>query len=730
MTDKNKFADIQRLNSTIMAKCEWTSSLIGMRKTGEEIHHRRTKTHRKANEFLQELFDQRSDGSSFDDNGVTDRYHRFLRTKSNLADDGYVLDEFDRRLRALNNNRLSRNFKSTDEGLNAIRTQVKHSIREEDFDDHVKSRRWTLSKSTLDNNALSSMPSHTSQMNARSNVADRQSSSDESTTMIFDPLSTVAKIVHQSKPRPIDSIEKTTERHMSSSQRSAAQLDVQQDAGQQMDDSTVLSSRRSLIKHPQKSNLQRLDSSEDAEDFTSSVLHSTIAPGHVHQDTNQMRASSLHPSKFPGETDRNKTTLQHEDNAEETSTSSSNRRTSIIVQKSGIHHDGDSEHTEQSTIKISARSNDESDEHMQTSSVLSGNPSHNSQTHQLNVNQSVKEPSTSTTTLKRSIRKPSNIRKVNDTEHVQKSPKKVLPKPQVTQLETDHDNSQTAHASSSAQPVTKTLYKPVARRTDGSEMISTTAVNPLQNARSADSLFNRRFFPRSLLLNEPAIQNSTRQTHSPSPPMKQYDNTQLYNLLDRIENQCTPIDFTLMLDRLPLSFGQAAERDHDGSAGNDNHNTYDSDDDDGISMSGDNIATLPDLFDESSSSSSSQDYYTTFVVNIDNPRNISLYKMTVSSVQLSPSRTVPYSILIGRRPLLERSKETNFKRFRSRQHRHTYQVIAIESFMNTDCIQTNDIILKINEQSIWNFNIDSVKNTLRQSNTCSLTIARLCQPFI
>ena len=147
MTDKNNFANIQRLNSTIMAKCEWTSSLIGMRKTGEEIHHRRTKTHQKANEFLQELFDQRSDGNTFDDNGVTDRYHRFLRTKSNLGDDGYVLDEFDRRLRALNNNRLSRNFKSTDEGLNAISTQVKHSTREEDFDDHTKSRVSNLNRS-------------------------------------------------------------------------------------------------------------------------------------------------------------------------------------------------------------------------------------------------------------------------------------------------------------------------------------------------------------------------------------------------------------------------------------------------------------------------------------------------------------------------------------------------------------------------------------------------------
>ncbi|CAF0722264.1 unnamed protein product [Adineta ricciae] len=728
MTDKNKFANIQRLNSTIMAKCEWTSSLIGMRKTGEEIHHRRTKTHRKANEFLQELFNQRSDGDTFDDNGVTDRYHRFLRTKSNLGDDGYVLDEFDRRLRALNNNRLSRNFKSTDEGLNAIHTQVKHSIGEEDFDDYMKSRRWTLSKSTLDNNALSSMPSHTSQMNVRSNVADRQSSSDESTTMTSGPLSTVAKTVHESMPRPIDSIEKTKERHISSLQRDATQADVQQDAGQQMGDSTVLSSQRSLIKHPQKPNIQRLDSSEDAEDFTSSVLHSAIASGHVHQESNQMRPSSSHPSNFPGETNRNKATLQHENSAEETSTPSSSRRTSITMQKSAIRHDVDVEHTEHSTIKISACSNDVSDKHVHASSVLSANPSHDSQTHQLNANQSVKEPSTSTSSLKRSIRKPSNIRKANDTGHVQKSPKNVLPKPQVTQLETKHDSSQTSHASSSALPVTQTLYKPVARRVDGSEAISTTAVDPLKNARSVDSLFNRRFFPRSLVSNESAIQNSTRQTRSSSPPMKQYDNAQLYNLLDRIENQCTPVDFTLMLDRLPLSFGQAAEQGHNGSAENDNRDTYDSDDDDEISMNGDNIATLPDLFDESSASS--QDYYTTFVVNIDNPKNISLYKMTISSVQLSLSRTVPYSILVGRRPLLERSKETNFKRFRSRQHRHTYQVIAIESSTGTDCIQTNDIILKINEQSIWNFNIDSVKNTLRQSNTCSLTIARLCQPFI
>lgn len=104
MSEKNNFSNLQRRNSAVMAKYEWTSSLMNMQKTGNEIHDRRNKTHRKANEFLQGLLQKRSDGSLLDDNGIIDRYERFLKYKSNFNDDD-ILNEFDRRLRSLNKER-------------------------------------------------------------------------------------------------------------------------------------------------------------------------------------------------------------------------------------------------------------------------------------------------------------------------------------------------------------------------------------------------------------------------------------------------------------------------------------------------------------------------------------------------------------------------------------------------------------------------------------------------
>ena len=110
MSEKNNFSNVQRLNSAIMAKYQWASSLMGMQKSGEEIHDRRTKTYQQANNFLQELLRKRSDGSLLDDDGIIDRYKRFLKHKSNFDDDD-ILDEFNRRLRTLNHNRQNQSSK-------------------------------------------------------------------------------------------------------------------------------------------------------------------------------------------------------------------------------------------------------------------------------------------------------------------------------------------------------------------------------------------------------------------------------------------------------------------------------------------------------------------------------------------------------------------------------------------------------------------------------------------
>lgn len=105
MSENKQFADLQRLNSAVMAKYQWTSSLLGMQRTSDETHDRRSQTRRKANEFLQELLQKRSDGSQMDDNGALDRYEKFLKYRTNFDDDDDLLNEFDRRLRALNNHR-------------------------------------------------------------------------------------------------------------------------------------------------------------------------------------------------------------------------------------------------------------------------------------------------------------------------------------------------------------------------------------------------------------------------------------------------------------------------------------------------------------------------------------------------------------------------------------------------------------------------------------------------
>ena len=114
MNEEDNFSNVQRLNSAVMAKYEWASSRMGMQKTAEEVHDRRSKTYRKANEFLQGLLQKRSDGSSLDDNGTIDRYHKFLKYKTNFNHDDNTLDEFDRRLRSLNqNNRRNQTSKLT-----------------------------------------------------------------------------------------------------------------------------------------------------------------------------------------------------------------------------------------------------------------------------------------------------------------------------------------------------------------------------------------------------------------------------------------------------------------------------------------------------------------------------------------------------------------------------------------------------------------------------------------
>ncbi|CAF0894170.1 unnamed protein product [Rotaria sp. Silwood1] len=476
MNEKDSFSNVQRLNSTIMAKYEWTSSRIGMQKSGEEVHDRRMKTYRKANEFLQELLQKRSDGSSLDDNGTLDRYHKFLKYKTNFNNDDSILDEFDRRLRALNGNK----------------------------------RRNQTSKTYKPND-------------------------NESITI---GLQTTSEIENNTNE---------------------------------------------LIQH---FNAQ--------ERSNSSTMTSSL--------------NTINPS---------------------------------ILSKLSF---------DESQINISLNTN----EHQSLSSSTS-----------------LEQSLTSSSSLNHSI--------------------------------------------------IKILYKPIAQRADGSEIKISSTENSLQYTTSNVLPFNHCYFPRSLLSREQNNTNKITKRQLPSHPIEQYDKNQLFHLLDHLDNECSSVDFTTMLDQLTLSSVQIQNIDNNISLINDDDEYDDKE----------NILIKTNLFDESSSLS---DYYTISTFNIDDPRKLTLYTMTTGTVQLKPSCLIPYSILNGRRPLLQCSIETNFKQIRSKRQKHICQVTAIESLIDMKYLKENDIILKINNQSVYHLNIDDIRDILQQqyktSNYCLLTIARLCQPLI
>lgn len=114
MSETDDFAHVQRRLCAVIAKSEWTSSRMRMQKSGDELRERRAKTHRTANQFLQGLFEKRTDQDLIDDHGAVDRYHKFVKYKSGVNDDGSdTLSEFDRRLRALNQQRQESSRKNS-----------------------------------------------------------------------------------------------------------------------------------------------------------------------------------------------------------------------------------------------------------------------------------------------------------------------------------------------------------------------------------------------------------------------------------------------------------------------------------------------------------------------------------------------------------------------------------------------------------------------------------------
>ncbi|CAF3428667.1 unnamed protein product [Rotaria socialis] len=472
MNAEDNFSNVQRLNSAVMAKYEWASSRMGMQKTGVEVHDRRSKTYRKANEFLQGLLQKRSDGSSLDDNGTIDRYRKFLRYKTNFNHDDNTLDEFDRRLRSLNQN-----------------------------------------------------------------------------------------------------------------------------------------NRRNQISTLKKSNNMTESITTDSQ--------TTTTTNEIENNTNELVQYLNHEKQLKSFTNTS-------------STSTTDRSVSSTI------------FFDDSEINIS--------------------------------------------------------------------------------LTTEEHQSSSGHSSisSSNHSIRKTLYKPIARRANGSEITADSTKSSLQSTSTNGLIFQRCHFPRSLLSREQANANITIKRQLPSPPIQQFDISQLFYLLDRLDNESSPSDFTVALDQLTLSTVHMNRTDDNISLVSDNE--YEDQETNFI---------IPNLFDQSTPL---PDYYKISTYHVDDPKNLSLYTMTIGTVQLSSSHLIPYSILNGRRPLLKSSVGTDFRKVRSKRHKHTCQVTAIESLIDTEYLKENDIILKINYQGVYHLSTDAIRDILQQStensNDCLLTIARLCQPCL
>ena len=232
------------------------------------------------------------------------------------------------------------------------------------------------------------------------------------------------------------------------------------------------------------------------------------------------------------------------------------------------------------------------------------------------------------------------------------------------------------------------IHRPRARRVDGSEVIAIPSASPpLTQGSSKALLSNRCLFPRSLTGRERATNNSTANTHPSTSPVEQFDQTQVLQLLDQLDTPRSSVEFATMLSQLTVTIvppGQTVCQDT---------TLEESISDDESGENYDSSFIYSNLFDPMPSA---ENYYSTLTMTIEDPSQISLYTMTIGTVQLTSSLLAPYSILNGHRPVLEPSSETDFRRIRSKRSAHTCQVTAIDFHTaNVERLRQNDIILKV-----------------------------------
>ena len=90
MNANEDFSHAQQLHRSLMAKSEWTTSLlIDVQRSTDEKLHRRSRMHRQANDFLYDLLQHRSESSCIDDDATLDYGNRH----SQVTPDMFVHNE-------------------------------------------------------------------------------------------------------------------------------------------------------------------------------------------------------------------------------------------------------------------------------------------------------------------------------------------------------------------------------------------------------------------------------------------------------------------------------------------------------------------------------------------------------------------------------------------------------------------------------------------------------------
>lgn len=220
---------------------------------------------------------------------------------------------------------------------------------------------------------------------------------------------------------------------------------------------------------------------------------------------------------------------------------------------------------------------------------------------------------------------------------------------------------------------------------------------PIKPIQTSDVGFlHRCHFPRSLTSHGKQLTNrSPPKRQLPSAPKvqsvepkQQFVPEQIYDLLDHLDEKMHG-NFTRQLEELTLSHViPQSESENSTQIDNDEQNIV-----------VENETILPDFFSQTIPIEQEKRFYSIHTFHISNSQHLSLYTMTFSTVQLTGSLLVPYSILNGRRPFLQCSNETNFKQIPSKKRSNlTYQITAVEDAFNNPDIQQNDIILKVRLQ--------------------------------